>query len=101
MLFQMVTGDLHRPLGTGWQDAVAVDDPVQADLLREDITAATHADPAPDAAVSNCQACGAEVATTDQFCEACGAALHAPATVSAPVVADVITPRRSDTQDAR
>ena len=46
MLFQMATGDLHRPLGTGWQDGAATDDPLQTSLLQEDITAATHGEPA-------------------------------------------------------
>jgi class 3 adenylate cyclase/tetratricopeptide (TPR) repeat protein len=49
MLFQMVVGDLHRPLGTGWEEAVtedAVGDPVLADLLRGDIATASRADPA-------------------------------------------------------
>jgi serine/threonine protein kinase/class 3 adenylate cyclase len=48
MLFQMVTADLRRPLGTGWEKAVTVDGadgPIQAELLVEDITAATHVEP--------------------------------------------------------
>ena len=45
MLFQMAAGDLYRPLGTGWQDGVATDDPVQTALLQDDITAATHGEP--------------------------------------------------------
>lgn len=39
MLFQLVVGDLRRPLSTGWQREV--DD----ELLREDIAAATEGDP--------------------------------------------------------
>ncbi len=48
MLFQMMVGDLQRALGTGWQEAVSSDsalDPIQATLLADDITAATHAEP--------------------------------------------------------
>ena len=40
ILFQMVVGDLRRTLAPGWEEAV--DD----ELLREDIAAATHGDPA-------------------------------------------------------
>lgn len=40
ILFQMLTGDLHRTLAPGWEQDI--DD----DLLREDIAAATHGDPA-------------------------------------------------------
>jgi serine/threonine protein kinase len=38
MLYQMVVGDLRRPLGTGWQREVG------DELLADDITAATEAD---------------------------------------------------------
>jgi len=42
MLFQMVVGDLHRPLGTGWQDTVLagdeVDSVIQTTLISEDVT---------------------------------------------------------------
>ena len=40
ILYQLVIGDLRRPLATGWEDHVA--DP----LLREDIADATNGDPA-------------------------------------------------------
>ena len=40
MLCQLVTGDLSRPFGVGWE--ADVDD----ELLREDITACTQRDPA-------------------------------------------------------
>lgn len=40
ILYQLVTGDLQRPMATGWEQGV--DD----ELLREDIAAATHGDPA-------------------------------------------------------
>ena len=49
MLFQMVVGDLHRPLGTGWQEDVIAgdaDDPLQSALLMEDISQATYGVPA-------------------------------------------------------
>lgn len=39
MLFQMVVGDLRRPLSTGWQREIA------DDFLCQDITAATEGDP--------------------------------------------------------
>ena len=39
MLYQLVIGDLARPLGIGWEDDVA------DDLLREDIKACTYRDP--------------------------------------------------------
>lgn len=40
MLYQLVAGDLSRPFGTGWEEDV------QDELLREDILACTHRDPA-------------------------------------------------------
>ncbi|MBB3344828.1 winged helix-turn-helix domain-containing protein [Luteimonas sp. RC10] len=40
ILYQMLAGDVGRPLAPGWERDI--DDP----LLREDITAATHSDPA-------------------------------------------------------
>ena len=40
ILFQLVVGDLHRPLAPGWEDLI--DDP----LLREDIARASALDPA-------------------------------------------------------
>jgi non-specific serine/threonine protein kinase len=40
LLYQMLAGDLRKPLATGWEHDI--DDP----LLREDIAAATHGDPA-------------------------------------------------------
>lgn len=39
MLYQVVIGDLRRPLATGWENQI--DDP----LLRQDIADATHGDP--------------------------------------------------------
>lgn len=46
--------------------------------------------------MSNCQVCGAEVAATDQFCEACGAALHARAVVATAVVLSASAPQRTE-----
>ncbi len=40
MLYQFVVGDLARPLGTGWEEGIS------DELLRDDIAAATHHDPA-------------------------------------------------------
>lgn len=40
LLYQMLVGDLRKPLATGWEHDI--DDP----LLREDIAAATHGNPA-------------------------------------------------------
>ncbi|HWY23546.1 MAG TPA: winged helix-turn-helix domain-containing protein, partial [Nevskia sp.] len=40
LLYQMLAGDLRKPLATGWEHDI--DDP----LLREDIAAATHGNPA-------------------------------------------------------
>jgi serine/threonine protein kinase len=39
MLYQFVTGDLSRPLGTGWEEDIS------HELLRDDIAACTHRDP--------------------------------------------------------
>jgi tetratricopeptide (TPR) repeat protein len=40
MLYQLVVGDLKRPLGVGFEEQIA------DDLLREDVAACTHQDPA-------------------------------------------------------
>ena len=40
ILYQLVSGNLTRPLGTGWEEEVS------DELLREDIAACTHHDPA-------------------------------------------------------
>ncbi|MFO0938409.1 MAG: tetratricopeptide repeat protein [Gemmataceae bacterium] len=45
MLFQFVAGDLHKPLGTGWQDDLPAIDPDRHALLVDDITQATRSDP--------------------------------------------------------
>ncbi len=39
MLYQLITADLSRPLGTGWEEDV------RDELLRDDIRACTHRDP--------------------------------------------------------
>jgi len=44
-LFQLVAGDLHRPLGTGWEQACSTLGGECAAFLVEDITAATYYDP--------------------------------------------------------
>ena len=46
LLYQIVVGDLRRPLGTGWEEAVPGGDADHAALLTHDIRAATHSDPA-------------------------------------------------------
>jgi len=40
ILYQLVAGDLRRPIAPGWEGAIA------DDLVRDDIAAATHGDPA-------------------------------------------------------
>ncbi len=40
ILYQLVAGDLRRPIAPGWESAIA------DDLVRDDIAAATHGDPA-------------------------------------------------------